>query len=75
MIKPMKTYDDGHYLAYSSIFGEGEEPAPPKEPVSKSYKFTSNDFVNRQIPTIGLENTAPHYYGCQNSIPADKEGE
>lgn len=22
---------DGHYLAYSSIFGEGEEPAPPKE--------------------------------------------
>lgn len=22
---------DGHYLAYSSIFGEGEEHAPPKE--------------------------------------------
>lgn len=22
---------DGHYLTYSSIFGEEEEPAPPKE--------------------------------------------
>ena len=22
---------EGHYLTYSSIFGEGEEPAPPKE--------------------------------------------
>ena len=22
---------DGHYLTYSSIFGEVEEPAPPKE--------------------------------------------